>query len=124
MPLVEAGRLDGPLVEDVVREQLAGLLDAGREIDTLLLGCTHYPLLAPVIRRIVGPEVAVIDSASATASALAALLEVHALSAAPGTAAWHTQLTTGDLEAFHSVAERLFDSSVARVEGVALAGTR
>lgn len=124
VPLVEAGQLDGALVEEVVREQLAGLLDAGHEIDTLLLGCTHYPLLAPVIRRIVGPGVAVIDSASATASALAALLEMHALNATSGATAWHSQLTTGDPDAFHSIAERLFDSSVARVEGVALPGVR
>ncbi|MFN8620468.1 MAG: hypothetical protein U0869_06950 [Chloroflexota bacterium] len=46
------------------------------DIDTLLLGCTHYPLLVDVITDAVGPGVAVIDSASATASALASLLEV------------------------------------------------
>ena len=48
-------------------------------IDTLLLGCTHYPLLADAIRDVVGDGTAVIDSASATASALASLLEVHGL---------------------------------------------
>ena len=48
-------------------------------IDTLLLGCTHYPLLAPAIRDMVGEGTAVIDSATATASALASLIEVHAL---------------------------------------------
>ncbi len=63
VPLVEAGQLDGGLVEEVVAEQLAPLLGGGHEIDTLLLGCTHYPLLAPVIRRLVGADVAVIDSA-------------------------------------------------------------
>ncbi len=81
VPLVEAGQLDGGLVEEVVSEQLGPLLGSQLGIDTLLLGCTHYPLLAPVIRRVVGPDVAVIDSASATASALAALLEMHALNA-------------------------------------------
>src|SRR5688500_1738632 len=81
VPLVEAGKLDGGLVEEVVSEQLAPLLGGEHEIDTLLLGCTHYPLLAPVIRRLVGADVAVIDSASATASALASLLEVHSLNA-------------------------------------------
>src|SRR5687768_13864626 len=73
VPLVESGRLDGALVEDVVQRSLDPLLGPDPGIDTLLLGCTHYPLLASVIRRVVGPEMAVIDTASATASALAGL---------------------------------------------------
>jgi glutamate racemase len=122
VPLVEAGQLEGPLVEDVVSRSLAPLLSQDVGIDTLLLGCTHYPLLAPVIRRLVGDEMAVIDSASATASALAGLLEIHALDAPPGAPAEHVQLTTGDVGAFAVIAERLFDSFFARVQPVAVAG--
>ena len=122
VPLVEAGQLDGALVEEVVVEQLGPLLRADLGIDTLLLGCTHYPLLAPVIRRVVGPDVAVIDSASATASALAALLEVHGLSAPTDANPTHDQLTTGDPEAFKAVASRLFDETVSSVERIAVAG--
>jgi glutamate racemase len=122
VPLVEAGQLEGPLVEDVVRRSLAPLLESGYEIDTLLLGCTHYPLLEPVISRIVGPGVAVIDSASATASALAGLLEVHGLSAPAGNEAQHVQLTTGDVRAFGVIAERLFGGFFPTVEPVAVAG--
>ena len=93
VPLVEAGALSGPQVEATIRRALAPLLGDAVEadpafvfpkppdarIDTLLLGCTHYPLLSPVIREIVGEGTAVIDSASATASALASLIEVHDL---------------------------------------------
>jgi glutamate racemase len=122
VPLVEAGQLDGGLVEEVVAEQLAPLLDGGHDIDTLLLGCTHYPLLAPVIRRQVGSDVAVIDSASATASALASLLEVHGLNAAPDTVTDHTQLTTGDAQAFGKIAGVLFDSSLSSASSITLAG--
>ena len=122
VPLVEAGRLEGGLVEDVVRASVAPMLSAGREIDTLLLGCTHYPLLAPVIRRVMGSDVAVIDSASATASALAGLLEVHGLNAPTGSVAQHTQMTTGDVKAFAAIAERLFGPQFARVQPVAVAG--
>lgn len=122
VPLVEAGRLDGGLVEDVVRDSVAPMLSDGRAIDTLLLGCTHYPLLAPVIRRVMGPDVAVIDSASATASALAGLLEVHGLHAPPGATPEHVQLTTGDVRNFAAIAERLFGPQLARVEPVAVAG--
>ena len=53
-------------------------------IDTLLLGCTHYPLLRPLIQAAAGERVAIVDSASATASALAELLSVNGLEA-PGT---------------------------------------
>ncbi len=120
VPLVEAGHLEGGLVEDVVRSSLAPLLDGGHEIDTLLLGCTHYPLLAPVIREVVGSGIGVIDSASATASALAGLLEIHSLAAPAGGAPSHVQLTTGDVDSFSRIAERLFDASLAHVEPVAV----
>lgn len=122
VPLVEAGKLEGRLVEDVVRSSLAPLLQNAGSLDTLLLGCTHYPLLAPLIRRVVGPQVAVIDSASATASALAGLLEVHGLAAPAGNEAVHVQLTTGDVTSFRRVAERLFGDLFPVVEGVAVAG--
>ena len=94
VPLVEAGHLTGPAAEATVAEALAPLLgerDAagefifpkppGAAIDTLLLGCTHYPLLAAVIAAQVGEGVAVVDSATATASALAELLGVNGLEA-------------------------------------------
>jgi len=64
----------------------------------------------------------VIDSASATASALAGLLEIHGLSAPAHAAAQHIQLTTGDVERFTQIADRLFDSLFARIEPVAVAG--
>ena len=120
VPLVEAGQLDGALVEDVVRASLAPMLDGAHGIDTLLLGCTHYPLLGPVIRRIVGADVAVIDSASATASALAGLLEIHSLGAPPGATPSHVQLTTGDVASFSAIAGRLFGAPLGRIESVAI----
>ncbi len=124
VPLVEAGRLDGPLVEDVVRKAIAPITDSDRDPDTLLLGCTHYPLLAQIFRGIVGPDVAVIDSATATASALAHLLEMHDLNAPAGEAAQHVQLTTGDVAAFELIAERLFGMDFTQVEPVAVGGRR
>ena len=63
--LVERGELDGPEVERIVRASLQPLLDAGA--DTIVLGCTHYPFLRPVIERIAGPGVRVIDPAPAVA---------------------------------------------------------
>jgi glutamate racemase len=144
VPLVEAGRLHGPDVEAAVGEELAPLLgqrDAAGEfvfplppsarIDTLLLGCTHYPLLRPVIEAVAGEGVAIVDSATATASALAELLAVNGLEApaggrgADGTEAAagpdHLQLTTGDVGAFRSLAERIFGGAFPDVESVDLA---
>jgi glutamate racemase len=153
VPMVEAGHLSGPEVEAVVRESLAPLLgerDSSGEfifplppsarVDTLLLGCTHYPLLRSVIQGVVGEAVAVVDSATATASALVELLAMNGLEA-PGTSRGtaadpgraghaaperragsvvHRQLTTGDVRAFHALAERLFGAGFADVEPVTL----
>ncbi len=157
VPLVEAGSLGGPLVESVVADALAPLLGkrdeagefvfplpASARVDTLLLGCTHYPLLRPTIAAIAGERVAIVDSATATASALAELLSINGLEA-PGTSrdtaaaagprghdrpaeivapATHRQLTTGDVGAFRSLAGRLFGDAfpdVAQVDlGVAV----
>ena len=70
--LVERGELDGPEAERVVRASLQPLLDAGA--DTIVLGCTHYPFLRPVIERIAGPSVQVIDPAPAVARQLVKVL--------------------------------------------------
>jgi glutamate racemase len=137
VPLVEAGHLTGPAAEATVAEALAPLLgerDAagefvfpkppGATIDTLLLGCTHYPLLRAVIAAQVGEGVAIVDSATATASALAELLGVNGLespsSATPDSTAGHLQLTTGDPDRFHALASRLFGSAFPDVEQVDL----
>ena len=63
--LVEAGILDGEKAEETVRASLQPLLDQGA--DTIVLGCTHYPFLQPVIERLSGPGVRVIDPAPAVA---------------------------------------------------------
>jgi glutamate racemase len=153
VPLVEAGRLSGPEVEAVVRNSLAGLLGErdrlgepigpapdSASIDTLLLGCTHYPLIEPVIRAVSGDRIALVDSATATAGALGDLLAINGLEA-PGTSrgtaadpgrdgherptdelrpATHRQLTTGPLDAFRELAGVLFGDGFIDVESVSL----
>ena len=122
VPLVEAGRLEGGLVEDVVRRSLEPLFERAPDIDTILLGCTHYPLLAPVIREVAGEQVGVIDSASATASALTGLMEIHGLQAPAEQTGQHVQLTTGDVDSFTRIADVLFDSYFAQVEPIVVGG--
>jgi len=133
VPMVEAGQLSGLVVEATVAESLAPLLgqrDAAGEfvfplppsarIDTLLLGCTHYPLLRSVIGGVAGDAVAIVDSATATASALAELLSVNGLEAPEGAETVHVQLTTGNVSAFHELATRLFGRDFPDVAGVEL----
>ncbi len=75
--LVEEGLLDHPLTELACAEYLAPLREAA--VDTLILGCTHYPLLKPAIARYMGPEVVLVDSAEALASAVVAELDRNGL---------------------------------------------
>lgn len=75
--LVEAGQLEGPHTEDVVKASLQPLLDAGA--DTVVLGCTHYPFLKDVISRIAGEDVRVIDPAPSVARHLVDVMEERKL---------------------------------------------
>jgi glutamate racemase len=139
VPMVEAGELSGEIAETTVADSLAPLIGErdgdgesifprpdGATVDTLLLGCTHYPLLKPVIEGLVGEGVAIVDSATATASALAELLSVNSLEAGGsdgggGRGPAHVQLTTGDPGRFEAVAGRLFGPSFVSAQPVELA---
>jgi glutamate racemase len=134
VPMVEAGELTGAVAQATVADALAPLVGerdadgesifprpAGATIDTLLLGCTHYPLIRPLIAEIVGDSVAIVDSATATASALVELLSVNGLEAGEGSGApRHVQLTTGDPARFADVAGRLFGPEFVSVGAVEL----
>lgn len=72
VPLVESGLLSTPATRQAVREYIRPLLDQG--IDTLVLGCTHYPFLAPVIKEFTGPDVTLVDPAEETVAELVDIL--------------------------------------------------
>jgi glutamate racemase len=118
VPMVEAGIVDGRRAESVLRAYLEPLLAAAPETDTLLLGCTHYPLLRAVIERIVGERVAVVDSAFTTALAVEDLLDALGVRATAGREARHRVATTGGVDAFVGVAARLFGEQLPEVEAV------
>lgn len=71
--LVEEGRLSGSEAEDVVKSSLGPLLSAGADI--IVLGCTHYPFLLPVLQKVAGPDIRFIDPAPAVARQLVHVLE-------------------------------------------------
>lgn len=120
VPMVEAGVLDGRRAESVIRAYLEPLLASDDRLDTLLLGCTHYPLLRGPIERVVGASVAVVDSAFTTALAVEDLLDALDARAANAGAATRRTFTTGDVSAFRAVARRLFGAAAPEVGAVNL----
>ena len=77
VPLVEEGWIDHPATRLIAAEYLDSLVS--QNLDTLILGCTHYPLLAPLLASVVGPAIRLQDSASAVARRTAAILNAHHL---------------------------------------------
>jgi glutamate racemase len=77
VPMVEEGRVNGSVVEMVADEYLASFKPLG--VDTIVLGCTHYPVLKPVIAKVAGEGVRIVDSAEETASAVRRVLNEREL---------------------------------------------
>ena len=82
--MVEEGMVDDPIAEQIAHHYLDPLFTGPQAADCLLLGCTHFPTLAPLFHRLLGPEVAVVDSASTTAMVIEDLLSLRRL-ATPAT---------------------------------------
>lgn len=80
--LVEQGELDGPVAERTVREALQPVLAEG--VDVIVLGCTHFPALRPVIERVTDNEVQIIDSGTAVARRTRSVLEAESMLHIPG----------------------------------------
>ena len=120
VPLVEEGETDSQLARLAAEQYLAPLRERG--IDTLVLGCTHYPLLKRVIGETMGPEVALVDSAEATAEETADVLARHGLrnrSDAPGRAEFYV---TDAARRFHRIAERILEAPLEHLEAVEVWG--
>jgi glutamate racemase len=115
VPLVEEGWHDDPVTAEVAERYLRPLLDAG--IDTLVLGCTHYPLLVPVLQRVVGPDVTLVDSAEAVAEVVAAGLAENGLEAGEHPPASHFCVTDNG-ESFHRLAGLILDDPHVPLEWV------
>ena len=110
VPLVEEGWEADGVAEAVARRYVTPLLRQG--IDTLVLGCTHYPLLSAVLARIAGPDVQLVDSADAVADAVARGLEAGNLAATQREGS-HQLLVTDDSPAFARLARRILGGKIA-----------
>ena len=114
VPLIEEGWLEDPVTDSIIARYLGKLLRAG--VDTLVLGCTHYPLLREAIQRVAGPKVTLVDSAQNTALAVQKLLRQQKL-AAPRNATGKLQLALTDPgTGFLRVAEHALGLQVGEVQ--------
>ena len=118
VPLVEEGWFEHPAAELVAREYLASL--AAEPVQALVLGCTHYPLLKPLLQRVMGPDTVLIDSAAETARALAKVLEREGIAATPGRASTHRFVVSDDAPRFLSVGSKFIGDRLRAADVVPL----
>ena len=117
VPIVEAGTLNGRVAEHIAG-QLAPLREA--EVDTLILGCTHYPLLLNEIRSAMGPEVRIVDPAVHLAQQAEQALRTRAALNTDETPAQHRFFCSGDLAAFRRTARAVAGMDVGHIQPVDL----
>lgn len=113
--LAEEGWANTHVAREVAEIYLSPLIDAG--IDTLVLGCTHYPILRGTIERVVGDKVAIVDSAETTAKCVVAAFKPRG---EPAEAGSHTFLVTDAEERFRRIASEFLEREIERLELVTL----
>lgn len=123
--LAEEGRVDDPVVALVLQDYLAGYLSSDQSPQTLLLGCTHFPVFRRALQRLLPPDVTVVDSASTTAGVVAEHLEQTEqrssdLGATPDHKPSIRFLATDGVERFARVGRTFFGAPVTDVELVDL----
>jgi glutamate racemase len=118
VPLIEGDDPYGPETEAAVREYAAPLKAAG--VDTVILGCTHYPLIRPILQRVFGRDVTLVFSAEETAREVAETLARKRIENDTARDGAYRFLTTGDPDAFREMGRRFLQLPVEHVEHVAL----
>jgi glutamate racemase len=125
VPLVEEGWVEHPVTEEVARIYLGeAFADGFESADVLLLGCTHYPLIKPLLRRVAPDHVTIVDSAESTAVAVRERLNLEPLQPAPGQerrqAARLRFFATDSAEKFRRLGGRFLGHAIGEVEHVRL----
>jgi glutamate racemase len=115
-PLIQNGDVSSEQVEDAAREYVAPLKAAG--VDTVILGCTHYPLIARMLRRLLGPHVALIDSAEEIAREVGEILGRKGIGNSEDREGDYRFLASGDLEEFREVGARFLQLPVREVSAI------
>ncbi|MCE5194513.1 MAG: glutamate racemase [Nitrospiraceae bacterium] len=120
VPLVEEGWTDGAIAEMIAEEYLKFIKQRG--IDTLVLGCTHYPLLKNVISKVMGNSVSLIDSAVETAKNTSDVLTNKTIKAFSGGKVYREFYVTDSPERFIKVGERFLEQKIEHIEKINLGG--
>lgn len=110
VPMVEKGFLHGATTFQIVSETLEPMMK-NNHIDTLILGCTHYPLIKDTIQQVIGGHVSIISSSEETARETSAILEYHEILYKGGRIPCHQFYTTGELATFKKITQRIFQTS-------------
>ena len=118
VPLVEEGWFDHPATKLIAQEYLKPVI--AEQIDTLVLGCTHYPLLKPLLQDILGPEVTLIDSAEAMADIAADLINKQNMSNQTCSPPDYVFYVSDLPYRFQTIGERFLGRTLGRVELVSL----
>jgi glutamate racemase len=119
VPLIESADPFASATTEAVREYAAPLKDVG--VDTVILGCTHYPLIRPIFQRVFGRGVTLVFSADETAREVAETLERKGIENDPEREGEYRFLTTGDPELFRALGERFLQLPIDGVDRVTLA---
>jgi glutamate racemase len=118
VPLVEEGWFEHAAAALIAKEYLAPLSAAG--VGSLVLGCTHYPLLRPLLQQVMGSEVRLIDSGEETARVVASVIRERGLEAPQGGKAEHRFVVSDDEARFRQVGARFIGERLGRAEVVPL----
>jgi glutamate racemase len=118
VPLVEEGWFEHPAAELIAAEYLEPLKQAG--VDVMVLGCTHYPLLKPLLQRTMGPNTRLIDSGEETAAAVATALRAAGLDAPAEGTPYHRFVVSDDEARFRQVGSRFIGERLGKAEVVSL----
>ncbi len=119
VPLIESADPFGAPTVDAVREYAEPVKTA--DCDTVILGCTHYPLIRPIFQRVFGRGVTLVFSAEETAREVAETLERKRIENEPSRDGAYSFVTTGDPDAFRRMGARFLQLPIAEVEHVSLA---
>jgi glutamate racemase len=119
VPMVEQGVLSGKEAEEIVDETLLPIKKQNH-IDTLILGCTHYPLIKETIQKVIGSQVTVISSSEETAREVSTILEFYNQLYKGTESPAHHFYTTGEMGVFAKIAEGIFSESVDYFQSVTI----
>ncbi|HEX6592965.1 MAG TPA: glutamate racemase [Bacillota bacterium] len=119
VPMVEKGVLSGEEAYEVVQQSLQPM-KGKKKMDTLILGCTHYPLLKQTIQDVVGPEVSIISSSEETAREVSTILDVYHLFNKGQKPPVHQFYTTGKLGTFRDITKSIFNHPINHLQSVTI----